>query len=148
MRFPTDNTAIPVRNDEHKLLVERTIDTMSKHYGLIFFYRGNSSICQKFVSILAPFVKARHFAMISVTTDHQPIIGLPNPRDIPMSTVNRILGIQSRYLPALFLVNLKTHQMKALSYGFLSLSDLKERFLDVRDHFAIYSYNGIGERRS
>ena len=145
LRFPTDNSAIPIRNDEHKMLVEHTIDTMSRHYGLIFFYRGNSSICQKFAGILSTFVKKRHFSMVSVTTDHQPIIGLPNPRAIPMREVHRVLGIESRYLPALFLVNLKTHRMKALSYGFLALADLKERFLDVENHFATYSYNGLGE---
>ena len=142
---PTNSTAIPIRNDEHKLLVDRTIKEMSHHFGLILFYRGNSSLCQKFISILMPLVKANHFAMVSVTTDHQPIMGLPVPRDIPLSEVHRVLGIQKRYLPALFLVNLRTHQMQALSYGFIATEDLKERFLDVLNDFKQYSYQGLGE---
>ena len=145
LNFPTDNNAIPVRNDEHKLLVDKTINEMSSHFGLIFFYRGHSSICQKFASVLLPFVKSHHFSMISVTTDHQPIVGLPNPREVPISAIQKVMDLQPRYLPALFLVNLKTKQMQALSYGFISTGDLSERFLDVLNNFKRYSYQGIGE---
>lgn len=145
LNSPTNNTAIPIRNDEHKLLVDRTIKEMSHHFGLVLFYRGNSSLCQKFISILMPLVKENNFAMVSVTTDHQPIMGLPNPRDISLSEVHRVLGIERRYLPSLFLVNLRTHQMQALSYGFIATTDLKERFLDVLNNFKQYSYRGLGE---
>lgn len=145
LNFPTDNNAIPVRNDENKALIEKTLASTSKHFGLILFYRGHSSICQKFASILMPFVQQYHFSMISVTTDNQPIIGLPNPKNIPMREVAEVMHLKPRYLPALFLVRLKTHQMQALSYGFISTDDLKERFLDVLNNFQRYSYHGIGE---
>ena len=104
LNFPTNNNAIPIRNDEHKALVERTINEMSKHYGLVFFYRGHSSVCQKFAAMLLPFVNRSHFAMVSVTTDGQPIIGLPNPRSISIGAIKHVMPIESRYLPALFLV--------------------------------------------
>ncbi|MDA0910335.1 MAG: type-F conjugative transfer system pilin assembly protein TraF [Proteobacteria bacterium] len=148
LNFPTDNNAIPVRNDEQNLLVEKTVQSMSKNFGLLFFYRGNSSICQKFASmILMPLVNQYHFSMISVTTDDQPIIGLPNPKSIPLSVVSKVLPMKAKYMPALFLVNLKTKQMQALSYGFIAGEDLKVRFLDVVNNFQRYSYQGIREQK-
>lgn len=144
--FPTNNNAIAVRNDEQTLLVDQTLKEMADNYGLIFFYRGNSSISQKFASlILTKLVNQYHFSMISVSTDNQPIIGLPNPKMIPLAVVNQTLPMKSRYLPALFLVNLKTHQMQALSYGFISGDALKLRFLDVINNFKRYSYEGLEE---
>ncbi|ALB24382.1 conjugal pilus assembly protein TraF (plasmid) [Piscirickettsia salmonis] len=145
LNFPTDNNAIPVRNDENSALIEKTLLSTSKHFGLILFYRGHSSVSQKFVSILMPFIQQYHFSMISVVTDNQPIIGLPNPKSILMENVKQVMHLKSRYLPALFLVKLKSHKIQALSYGFISIKDLKERFLDVLSNFQRYSYHGLGE---
>lgn len=146
LNFPTNNGAIPIRNDEQNLLVEKTIKSMAKNDGIILFYRGNSSISQKFISILLPFIQQYHFHMVSITTDNQPIIGLPNPRSVPMQSVEHVMHLKSRYLPALFLVDLRSHKIQALSYGFIALNNLKVRFLDVSNNFKRYSYHGLGER--
>lgn len=83
--------------------------------------------------------------MISVTTDGKSINGLPNPKSIPIEAVEKTMHLKARYLPALFLVNFKTQKMSPLSYGFVSLTELKERFLDVATHFKRFSYEGLGE---
>lgn len=145
LMFPTDNSAIAIRNDSTNVLIEKIVNEASKHYGLILFYKGNSSISQKMVAHLVPFVEASHFSMISVTTDGQPIQGLPNPKSVPLEVVQKTMNLQSRYMPALFLVNLKTQKMSPLSYGFVSLTELKERFLDVVTHYKRFSYEGLGE---
>ncbi|MCF6808554.1 type-F conjugative transfer system pilin assembly protein TraF [Thiotrichales bacterium 19S9-12] len=146
LNFPTDNNAIPVRNDEQKVLVERVVSEMSDHYGLILFYQGNSAICQKFIGeVLLPLVKGYRFSMVSVTVDDKPIIGLPNPKSIPIEKANLKVPLKAKYLPALFLVNLKTKEMKTLSYGYISTNDLKLRFLDVANQFKRFSYEGLGE---
>ncbi|HHF0528700.1 TPA: type-F conjugative transfer system pilin assembly protein TraF [Legionella anisa] len=144
LNFPTDNSAIAIRNDSMNLLMERVIKEGAKRYGLILFYRGNSSISQKMISHLVPFVMHTHFAMISVTTDGQPIDGLPNPKNIPLDVVQQTMNLQSRYMPALFLVDLKTQKMSPLSYGYVSVAELKERLLDVATHYKRFSYEGIG----
>lgn len=145
LNFPTDNSAIATRNDATNTLIEKIVNEASKQYGLILFYKGNSSISQKFVTHLVPFVEASHFSMISVTTDGQPIEGLPNPKSVPLKAVQKTMNLQSRYMPALFLVNLKTQKMSPLSYGFVSLTELKERLLDVVTHYKRFSYEGLGE---
>ena len=145
LHFPTDNSAVAIRNDSQNQLIEKVIRNSTKTYGLILFYRGNSAISQKMVTHLVPFVNENHFSMISVTTDGQSINGLPNPRSIPEEQVEKTMHLKARYLPALFLVNLKTQKMSPLSYGFVSLTELKERFLDVATHFKRFSYEGLEE---
>ncbi|HHF0525619.1 TPA: type-F conjugative transfer system pilin assembly protein TraF [Legionella anisa] len=145
LNFPTDNSAIAIRNDGANALIEKIVNEASKHYGLILFYKGNSSISQKFIIHLVPFVQASHFSMISVTTDGQPIEGLPNSRSVPLEVVQKTMNLQSRYMPALFLVNLKTQKMSPLSYGFVSLTELKERLLDVVTNYKRFSYEGLSE---
>ena len=83
--------------------------------------------------------------MISVTTDGQPIEGLPNPKRVPLEVVQKTINLQSRYMPALFLVNLRTQKMSPLSYGFVSLTELKERLLDVVTNYKRFSYEGLQE---
>jgi conjugal transfer pilus assembly protein TraF len=146
LNYPTDNNAIPVRNDERHLLVEKTITEMPKHYGLILYYQGRSSISQKFISqIILPLIQNYHFALMSVTVDGQPIIGLPNPRSVSMARITKKLHLQARYMPCVYLVNLKTHAMTPASYGFMSLGDFKVRLLDVLTDFKRYTYKGLGE---
>ena len=145
LNFPTDNAAIAIRNDSRNELTERVIQESAKKYGLILFYRGESVVSQKMISHLLPFVTSNHFSMISVTTDGQSIQGLPNPKNIPLKAVQNMLDIQERYMPALYLVNLETKKMSPLSFGFVSLTELKERFLDVATNFKRFSYEGIAE---
>lgn len=143
LNFPTDNAAIAIRNDETNDLIEKIVKETAKHYGLILFYKGKSALSQKFVAHLMPFVKATEIAMISVATDLQPIPDLPNPKNIPLRKIQKTLDLKSRYMPALFLVNLRTQKMSPLSYGFVSLSELKERLLDVVTHYKRFSYEGL-----
>ena len=145
LNFPTDNSAVAIRNDSMNGLINKVLQEGSKKYGLILFYRGDSSISQKMASHLMSFVNENHFSMISVTIDGQPINGLPNPKNIPLEMVQKTMHLKARYMPALFLVNLETEQMSPLSYGFVSLTELKERFLDVATNFKRFSYEGLGE---
>lgn len=143
LNFPTNNTAISIQNEQTNTLTEKILHESQKHYGLILYYRGKSAISKKFMPQLMSFLTTYHFSMISVATDGESIEGLPNPQEVPLKTIQHTMDLQSRYMPALFLVNLKTEQMSPLSYGFISLSDLKERFLDVTTHYKRFSYQGL-----
>ncbi|MBA2650229.1 MAG: type-F conjugative transfer system pilin assembly protein TraF [Legionella sp.] len=145
LNFPTDNSAIAIQNDSTNALIEKIVMQASKHYGFILYYKGKSALSQKFITHLVPFVEASHFSMISVTTDGQSIKGLPNPKNVPLKLVQKTMKLQSRYMPALFLVNLQTQKMSPLSYGFVSLTELKERLLDVVTHYKRFSYEGLSQ---
>ena len=145
LHSPTDNSAIATRNDSQNILIDKVLKASAETYGLILFYKGQSPISQKMMIHLMPFVNEYHFSMISVATDGQSIDGLPNPKSIPLAAVQKTIDIKERYMPALFLVNLKTQKMSALSYGFVSLTELKTKFLDVVTNYKRLSYEGLEE---
>ena len=143
LNFPTDNSAIAVRNDMTSKMTEDVIKVGAKVYGFILFYEGNNPISQKFANHFMAFVAASHFETISVATDGVLIQGLPNQRKIPLKTIQQKLNLVPHYMPALFLVNLKTQKMTPLSYGFVSTTELKDRFLDLATDYKRYTYEGL-----
>lgn len=145
LNFPTNNSAIALRNESTNALRERVVKECAKRYGLIFFYRGGSTLSQKMVSTILPFIEENHFSMVSVSTDNQLIEGLPHSKAVPIEQLERRMKLKAKYLPALFLVDLKQQKMSPLAYGFISLTDLQERILDVMTDFRRLSYEGLNE---
>lgn len=143
LNFPTDNSAIAVRNDMTSKMTEDVIKAGATIYGLILFYEGKSPISQKFANHFMAFVDSSHFETISVATDGVIIQGLPNQRKIPLKTVQQKLNLVPHYMPVLFLVNLKTQKMTPLSYGFVSTTEIKDRFLDLATDYKRYTYEGL-----
>jgi conjugal transfer pilus assembly protein TraF len=143
LNFPTDNSAIAIRNDMNSKTTEDVIKAGAKVYGLILFYEGRSPISQKFANHFMAFVDASHFETISVATDGVLIQGLAHQRKIPLKTIQQKLNLAPHYMPALFLVNLKTQKMTPLSYGFVSTTELKDRFLDLATDYKRYTYEGL-----
>lgn len=143
LNFPTDNSAIAIRNDMTSKTTEDVIKAGAKVYGLILFYEGSNPISQKFANHFMAFVDASHFETISVATDGVLIQGLAHQRKIPLKTIQQKLNLVPHYMPALFLVNLKTQKMTPLSYGFVSTAELKDRFLDLATDYKRYTYEGL-----
>ncbi|MEI6096478.1 MAG: type-F conjugative transfer system pilin assembly protein TraF [Gammaproteobacteria bacterium] len=143
LNFPTDNSAIAMRNDMTSKTTEDVIKAGAKIYGLILFYEGSKPISQKFANHFMAFVDASHFETISVATDGVLIQGLAHQRKIPLKTIQQKLNLVPHYMPALFLVNLKTQKMTPLSYGFVSTTELKDRFLDLATDYKRYTYEGL-----
>ena len=143
LNFPTDNSAIAIRNDMTSKTTEDVIKAGAKIYGLILFYEGSNPISQKFANHFMAFVDASHFETISVATDGVLIQGLAHQRKIPLKTIQQKLNLVPHYMPALFLVNLKTQKMTPLSYGFVSTAELKDRFLDLATDYKRYTYEGL-----
>jgi conjugal transfer pilus assembly protein TraF len=143
LNFPTDNSAIAMRNDMTSKTTEDVIKAGAKIYGLILFYEGSNPISQKFANHFMAFVDASHFETISVATDGVLIQGLAHQRKIPLKTIQQKLNLVPHYMPALFLVNLKTQKMTPLSYGFVSTTELKDRFLDLATDYKRYTYEGL-----
>lgn len=142
LRVPTDNTAIKLQGDAQKIREEKQLHLIAQHAGLILFYKGDQGGSTRFTGSLMPLIKHYGFSMISVCVSHAPIMGLPNPKMIPLAKVAEHIPLKSRYLPALYFVNLKTKLLSPVSFGFLSSDNLKRRLVDVADNFKRYSYEG------
>ncbi|MRT06044.1 type-F conjugative transfer system pilin assembly protein TraF [Ewingella americana] len=110
----------------------RAIETLAKHYGVMFFYRGQDPIDGQLAQVINNFRDTYHLSVIPVSVD-----GIINPF-LPDSRIDagqaERLGI--RYFPALMLADPKSGSVKPLSYGFISGDDLAKQFLNVSTDFA------------
>ena len=143
LNHPTDNSAIALRNDELAKYMHAVIKASSKEFGFILFYRGNSEVSNKFITVLNGFVRAYHIEMIAVSTDFKKNVLLPKTVFVSQDSVEQKMGVKANYEPAVFLVHLKTKKIKPLSYGFMAYEDFKKRLFDVVTNFKRLSNEGI-----
>jgi len=115
------------KSEKEKLAIHQ----LAKHFGLFFFYRGDNKLDQALAPSIESFAKTNGIALIPVVVDKHPLSSLPHTR-IDRGQSKR-LGVS--YFPALILVNPKTGEHKALSYGFIAQDQLSERFLQVSTNF-------------
>ena len=81
--------------------------------------------------VVADFAKTNGISLIPVSVDGQVAATLPQSR--PDTGQSRSMNIM--HFPALFLVDPRNQNYRALSYGFMTQDDLSKRFLNVATGF-------------
>ena len=140
---PVDNNAIAMKNDQQSLLMEKVIHGSRDYFGLLIFYKGNSTVSQKFIQTVKPYLLGHKISIISASTDGVKIDGLPNSVVVPQEKAERILNVKRNYQPAVFMVNLRNQEIKPVSYGFASLTEFKKRYFDALTNFNNKNSQGI-----
>ncbi|HFL1539354.1 TPA: type-F conjugative transfer system pilin assembly protein TraF [Enterobacter asburiae] len=109
----------------------RAIETLSKRYGILFFYRGQEPIDGQLAQVIKNFRETYRLSVIPVSVD-----GVINPvlaDSRPDGGQAARLGI--RHFPAMMLVDPRSGDVRPLSYGFISQDDLARQFLNVSTGF-------------
>lgn len=109
----------------------KAIETLSQHYGVMFFYRGKEPIDGQLAQVIKNFRDTYKLSVIPVTVD-----GVISPL-LADSRYNQGQAEQMgiKYFPAMMLVDPKRGSVKPLSYGFISQDDLAKQFLNVSTDF-------------
>lgn len=109
----------------------KAIETLSQHYGVMFFYRGKEPIDGQLAQVIKNFRDTYKLSVIPVTVD-----GVISPL-LADSRYNQGQAEQMgiKYFPAMMLVDPKHGSVKPLSYGFISQDDLAKQFLNVSTDF-------------
>jgi conjugal transfer pilus assembly protein TraF len=145
LNSPADNSAIEERNREQSGLIERLLKKGPEKYGILFIYQGKSRVSQRFSTVLSRFVSAYGFSVASISIDGEKLVDFPQSMYASSESVEMKIGVKKKYTPALFLVDVKTQNIAPLSYGFISESNLKERYLDIITKFKRHSYEGLSQ---
>lgn len=128
---PTNNMGRMIESDQERIKEENAIRALSRTYGLFFFYRSTCPYCRSFAPIVKTFAKTYGIKVTAITTDG---ISLP---EFPNSYLDQ--GQAERFHvtvePALFAVSPYTEKAFPITYGLISLSDLKRRILDIATKF-------------
>src|SRR3990167_1399042 len=109
----------------------KVVKSMTQHMGLLFFYNGNNPLSSEMMKTVSTFSHQYGFSSIAVSVDGKVI-----QSDMPFKINHgqaESLGIKA--LPALVLVDPKTHWHNVISYGYASSDDL------LSDCYNVYTSN-------
>lgn len=143
LNAPTDNSAIEERNKEKSQFIEKLLNMASKKYGLIFVYQGKSRASIRFSNLIKTLKTKYKFSIAPISIDGEVLSSFPKSIKAHKDVAEKKLGVKGKYTPALFLFDIKSKSITPLSYGFISETDLKHRFLDVLTKFKRHSFEGI-----
>lgn len=121
--------SITAKQDKEKRF-KAILDLTSK-YGLFFFYRGENDLDKQFSGVVRQFSITYKIPIVAVSVDRE-----ISPY-FPLTKANKgvVENLNVKNFPAIFLVEPRKKEVKPLSYGFMSLTDLEKRFLDVSTNF-------------
>jgi conjugal transfer pilus assembly protein TraF len=131
LEYPHYNSMAPFVQTRDQQTQQSAVERLSQQYGLFYFYRGSDPIDVQMAGVVADFAKTNGISLIPVSVDGQVAATLPQSR--PDTGQSRAMNIS--HYPALFLVDPKSKNYRALSYGFMTQDDLSKRFLNVATGF-------------
>lgn len=128
---PTNNAGRMIESDQNHAKEDEAIKQLASKSGLFFFYHSTCPYCKSFAPIVKQFAETYGIKVIPITTDG---ISLP---EFPNSYINQ--GQAQRFgvrvEPALFAVNPYTEKAFPITYGLISLADLKTKVLEIATNF-------------
>lgn len=131
LQYPHYNSMAPFVQTRDQQNRQNAVEQLAQQYGLFYFYRGSDPIDVQMAGVVADFAKSNGISLIPVSVDGQVAATLPQSR--PDTGQSRAMNITQ--FPALFLVEPKQKNYRALSYGFMTQDDLSKRFLNVATGF-------------
>lgn len=131
LEYPHYNSMAPFVQTRDQQQQQDAVAQLAQQYGLFYFYRGSDPIDVQMAGVVSDFAKTNGISLIPVSVDGQFAASLPESR--PDSGQSRAMNIM--HYPALMLVDPKSRNYRALSYGFMTQDDLSKRFLNVANGF-------------
>lgn len=131
LRYSHYNNVASIVSKQDKQKRFQSILSLTNKYGLFFFYRGENELDKQFSGVVRQFSITYNIPIIAISVDKE-----MSPY-FPLTKANRGIAekLNVKSFPAIFLVEPKGKDVKPLSYGFMSLTDLEKRFLDVSTNF-------------
>lgn len=131
LEYPHYNSIAPFMQTRDQQTRQSAVEQLAQQYGLFYFYRGSDPIDVQMAGVVADFAKTNGISLIPVSVDGQVAASLPQSR--PDTGQSRSMNIT--HFPALYLVDPRSKNYRALSYGFMTQDDLSKRFLNVATGF-------------
>lgn len=131
LRYSHYNNVASITSKQDQKYRFSAISNLTQKYGLFFFYRGENELDQHFAGVVSQFSITYQIPIVAISIDKKISPYFPLTR----SNKGIVEKLNIKYFPTILLVDPKNKQIKPLSYGFMSLTDLEKRFLDVATNF-------------
>jgi conjugal transfer pilus assembly protein TraF len=132
VRYPISQAARHIYLDRRVQETTQVMKTLSKRYGLLFFFKGDCPYCHQFAPLVKQFSNTYGWSVLAVSLDGSSLKEFPgSQRDNGAASK---LNIEQ--VPALVAVNPQTGHLVPVSYGMQSVDQLEERFRLLREQGA------------
>jgi len=120
---PTNAMAINVFDDRQRERDAQSVRALAATHGLIFVFRSDCPFCHRFAPILKRFEQEFGFTVLAVSMDGGTLPEYPHARpDNGIAT-----RLQARSVPALYLTQPASREIRPVGFGLMSDSELLER---------------------
>lgn len=131
MKFPTQQYARKIYEQEEGKKIDKAIKLISDKYGLFFFYKGDDPYAAAMAKQIQQLANSYGFVLIGISMDGKKIPKLKDQR--VNSGQAEKFGVKA--YPALFIADPKAERVYPLSYGFISTSALKKSIYNVATNY-------------
>ena len=128
---PTSNLATKLRDDLKAKKAAQIIHNLSETHGLLYFYRGANPYDKKEAAIIRSFSERFHIHVLPVSVDGVISESLPNSK-IDHGQAEKL---NIKYFPAIMLFDSRNHQVKPVSFGFVTQDVIANQLLMVATNF-------------
>jgi conjugal transfer pilus assembly protein TraF len=119
--------------DERKKEKQRTLEALSKRYGVFFAFRSDCPFCHKFAPVVK-MLEEKGFNIMPISMDGGFLPEFASNKTKMNNGELAKLGIEVNVVPALFLFDAKTNQVVTIGFGFMAFDEVEERiFLLTKD---------------
>lgn len=123
LKRPVNNAAIATYASARKTVEKRTLDDITKEWGLFFFFRSDCPYCHRLAPTLKFLSDTYGITVLPVSVDGGGLPEYPNPqRDNGL-----VERLAIRQVPMLVLGNVKNKRLIPLASGVISAQDVIER---------------------
>lgn len=123
LQHPVSNNALHIARAEDLTQKRQKIRSLSKEYGLMYFFRGDCKYCQGFSSVVQNFAKFYNWTVMPIQIGGIASAEFPNAKK--NNGIAENLGISK--VPALIAVHPKTRKIVPLAFGYISESEIEDR---------------------
>lgn len=124
---PVNQKAVHVYLDEQKRQKKEIIQTLSKSYGLFFFYSSDCPYCHQFAPIVKMFSEMYGWEVLAISLDGGKIEAFPGA--VPDNGLARTWNVTA--LPSLFAVSPETEEAIPVAQGMTSIDEMEKRILSI-----------------
>ena len=119
---------IDKKNQEREVILK----TISKRYGIFFFYSSKCVYCHKYTPILKSFISEYDIDVMPISIDGIIIEEWPNSKlDQGQSKFFDSFNMKDKPVPATFLFDQLTREVIPVGYGLLTYDELSDRIFEL-----------------
>ena len=123
LRYPISNNALHISRYEELEQKRNKIRSLSKEYGLMYFFRGDCKYCIGFSSVVKNFAKFYDWELMPIQIGN---IGIDTFENVKKDNgISVKLGIKN--VPALIAVHPKSSAIIPLAFGYISEGEIEDR---------------------